>query len=155
MGSIVLAVAILALGLITGVVGARDGWTGPQTPRDPIGGLSFLTVPIGDMVLFAAFFSLALYYRRKPETHKRLMIMIMCGAIMPAAFFRLPVPVAFTLLFSFLFAGPIYDRWSRGRIHSVYKWGVPLFIVSVFLRTMLGATESWHRFARWLIDVTL
>jgi len=151
-GSIVLAVAMVVLGLITGVVGARDGWTGPQTPRDPVGGLSFLTVPIGDMVLFAAFYSLALYYRRKPETHKRFMILILCGAIMPAAFFRLPLPIAFTLSFSFLLAGPIYDRLSHARIHSVYKWGIPIIIVSVFLRQMLGATETWHRFARWLIE---
>jgi hypothetical protein len=154
-GSVVLAVAMLILGFITAVVGARDGWMGPQQARDPVGGLSFLTVPLGDLVLFSAFFSMALYYRHKPETHKRLMILILCGAIMPAAFFRLPLPVAFTLLFSFLLAGPIYDRLSHGRIHSVYKWGVPLIIVSGFLRDMLGATEPWHRFARWLIEVTL
>jgi hypothetical protein len=31
---------------------------------------------------------------------------------------------------------------------------VPLIIVSIPLRFLLGETEAWHRFARWLIDST-
>jgi hypothetical protein len=97
---------MMVFGFLTAVVGAKNGWVGPQLPRDPVGGLSFLTVPLGDLVVFSALFTMALYYRRKPETHKRLMILVMCGAIMPPAFFRLPLPVAFALLFAFLLAGP-------------------------------------------------
>jgi hypothetical protein len=82
------------------------------------------------------------------------MILAMCGTIMPPAFFRLSLPVALTLVFSFLLAGPIYDRLSRRRIHSVYKWGVPLIVVSIPLRTAFGATQAWHRFALWLIQTT-
>jgi hypothetical protein len=106
MASIALAVPMMVFGFLTAVVGAKNGWVGPQLPRDPVGGLSFLTVPLGDLVVFSALFTMALYYRRKPETHKRLMILVMCGAIMPPAFFRLPLPVAFALLFAFLLAGP-------------------------------------------------
>jgi hypothetical protein len=154
MASIAFGIAMVVAGLVAGVIGARDGWTGPQTPRDPVGGLSFLTVPIGDMVLFTLFFGGAVLYRRKPETHKRLMILAMCGAIMPAAFARLPVPFFLALAFGFLLAGPLYDYLSRRRIHSVYKWGVPLILVSIPIRAIVGATETWHRFALWLLDVT-
>ncbi len=154
LASIGFAVALVAVGLTAAVIGARDGWTGPLQPRDPIGGLTFLVTPIGDMVMFSLFFAGAVVYRRKPEVHKRLMILAMCGAIMPAAFFRLPLAVALVLTLCFLLAGAIYDRLSRGRIHIVYKWGVPLVVVSIPLRAMIGSTETWHRFAVWLLRAT-
>jgi hypothetical protein len=148
------AVVMVAAGLMAGLIGARDGWTGPRQVRDAVGGLSFMIVPIGDMLIFGSFFAGAVIYRRQPDLHKRLMILAMCGSIMPPAFARLPTPVALTLGFAFLLAGPIYDRLSRGRIHSVYKWGAPLIAISIPLRQIVGATEGWHNVARWLLQIT-
>jgi hypothetical protein len=152
--SVALALAVVGTGLVIGLIGARDGWTGPQLTRDFEGGLVFLAVPLGDMVAFSALYGAALYYRRVPEVHKRLMILALSGAMMPAAFFRLPLLPALGLVILFQLAGPLYDRLSRGRIHSVYKWGVPLLIVSVPLRQLLGQTELWRRFALWLLHAT-
>jgi len=49
-----------------------------------------------------------------------------------AALTRLPFgqPASPVVLFIlFLLAGPAYDRWSRGRVHSVYKWAsAPVFL---------------------------
>ena len=152
--SIGFAVLMVVAGLVAAFIGARDGWTGPRQVRDPIGGLSFMIVPIVDMVVFSSFFGGAVLYRRQRDVHKRLMVLAMCGSIMPPAFGRLPLPAALTLGVSFLLAGPIYDRLSRGRIHSVYKWGVPLIAVSLPLRQMIGATEAWHNVAKWLLQIT-
>src|SRR5436190_4264553 len=128
--SIGLAVVMVVAGLGAGLIGARDGWTGPQQVRDPVGGLSFMIVPIVDMLIFGGFYAGAVLYRRQRDAHKRLMVLAMCGSIMPPAFARLPLPVTLTLGLSFLLAGPIYDRLSRGAIHIVYKWGAPLIVVS-------------------------
>ena len=38
-------------------------------------GEQFLAIPLGDMVLFGGFFGAAIAYRRKPEIHKRLIIL--------------------------------------------------------------------------------
>jgi hypothetical protein len=32
----------------------------------------------------------------------------------------------------------------------VYKWGLPIFAVSVPVRLALSNTAAWHAFARWL-----
>ena len=56
--------------------------------------------------------------------------------------------VLFTL---FVVVGPVYDRWSRGRVHWVYKWvSVPVFLANP-LRIVVGNTESWHAFAKLLV----
>ena len=148
---ILLALAILVAGYTTAIAGARTGWTGPRTPRDLVEALNFLVVPLGDLVLFLGFLVAALYYRRQPETHKRLMMLAMAGGILPAALGRLPgttlIPAALTLLL----AGPVYDRISRRRIHTVYWWGTTIIILSLPLRLILSRAELWHRFAAWLI----
>jgi len=48
---------------------------------------TFLTIPLGDMVLFGGFFSAAVAFRHKPEIHKRL-ILLACIAVMFAGAFR-------------------------------------------------------------------
>src|SRR5262245_44455772 len=48
---------------------------------------TFLTIPLGDMVLFGGFFGAAVWYRTKPEIHKRL-ILLACVAVMFAGAFR-------------------------------------------------------------------
>jgi hypothetical protein len=48
---------------------------------------------------------------------------------------RLPLvlghtPAILFLLFAFLLAGPVYDRFAHGRINAAYKWGIPLIVLS-------------------------
>jgi hypothetical protein len=48
---------------------------------------SFLIVPLWDMVVFTTAFALAVYFRKKPEYHKRLVLIATC-ALTAAAFGR-------------------------------------------------------------------
>jgi len=147
---LIFAIAVIASGYLTAIEGARTGWVGPGQPRDTSGALTFLAIPIGDIVLFGALLAAGLYYRRQPGIHKRIMIMAML-AVLPPAFGRLPLLVAIALLIVFSIAGPIYDRLVYGRVHPFYKWAVPLMTVSIPLRALIGASEVWRRFAGWLI----
>ena len=57
------------------------------------GAAAFLIIPLWDMVNFAAAFALAVYWRKKPEFHRRL-ILIACCALTAASFGRFP-PIFF------------------------------------------------------------
>jgi F0F1-type ATP synthase membrane subunit c/vacuolar-type H+-ATPase subunit K len=72
---VLVAAAILVAGYTTAIAGARTGWAGPRSPRDAMEALNFLVVPLGDLVLFLGFLGSALYFRKQPEIHKRLMIL--------------------------------------------------------------------------------
>jgi hypothetical protein len=153
----VLAAAMVVVGYMVSIAGARRGFMG-QFPNEPTGfvdALAFLTLGLGDIVLFALFAGAGLWLRAKPEAHKRLM-MLATVSLLSAAATRLPIgrarlPFAFTVVTAFLLVGPIYDRARSGRAHPIYVWGGLAIVVSGALRPVVGNTQAWHRVAEWLI----
>jgi hypothetical protein len=117
--------------------------------------LTFLVIPLFDMILFSIFVSAALAWRRDREAHKRLMLLAYIS-IIAAAVARLPGvlplgPLAFFgLSFLFVVVAGIYDFFSRGRVHKVYLWGGALFAASVPARLALSGTEAWRALAELL-----
>ena len=114
---------------------------------------AFLTIPLGDMVLFGGFFAAAIAYRRKPEIHKRL-ILLACVAVMFAGAFRLRyivgVPVQIAVWYSPVIAGMLYDRLRLGRVHRVYWIGAAIMAVAL-ARLPFGETEVWRRIGSALL----
>lgn len=114
---------------------------------------TFLPIPLGDMVLFGAFFGGAVWYRGKPEIHKRL-ILLACIAVMFAGAFRLSyvasLPVQLLVWYSPLIAGMAYDRYKMGRVHRVYWMGAAIMAVAL-ARIPFGETEAWRRIGRALL----
>ena len=143
----VLAAIMIVVGYMTATAAARRGTAPPGA--EP---LSFLVVPLFDLVLFAVFITAALLRRRDKETHKRLMLLAYIS-IIAAGVARLPGilpygPFAFFgIAYAFALIGVAYDQWSRGRIHRVYYWGIPLLMISVPGRLMLSTTAAWRSFA--------
>ncbi|HWR51403.1 MAG TPA: hypothetical protein VN428_09870 [Bryobacteraceae bacterium] len=78
----VLALVVVVMGVAVAINAARRG----SSPGPPP--LVFLAVPMADMVVFASLAGLGLYFRRKPEIHRRLMLLSTLG-ILPAAFARI------------------------------------------------------------------
>ena len=64
----VLAALVVIVGVVTGIAAAARNFT-PGPPA-----LRFLVVPLGDALVFGVLVGLALYYRRRLEIHKRLML---------------------------------------------------------------------------------
>ena len=146
-----LAVAMVIVGVLAGIGLARRGGAPPGI--DP---LSFLAIPLFDMLMFATFVTTALALRRDRESHKRLMLLAYASLLgAPAA--RLPGvlplgPFAFYgIAFLIVIAGAVYDYISRRRVHKVYLWGGALLFVSVPLRLVISSTSAWHAFAQFLI----
>jgi hypothetical protein len=144
---VVLAAAMVVVGVSLAIASAARGTAPPGI--DP---LSFLAVPLFDMVLFTAFVTAAVVKRRDREAHKRLMLLAYVS-LLAAPIARIPGlltlgPLAyFGLAFAFVVLGAIYDRISRGRVHRVYLWGGALFVLSVPARLLISTTAAWKAFA--------
>jgi len=149
--SLVIAPLMLLVGTYTALVRAK----GPS-PIPGVNPLSFLTIPLGDMLIFGILFGAAYYYRKKLDTHKRLMLLASI-ALLPAAVARWPLnfiatggPLVFYGLAD-LFIVPclIFDIITRGRPHRATVLGGALIVVSHPLRLIIGGTHAWLAFATW------
>jgi len=99
-----------------------------------------IILPISDMLAFAVTFVLAVWWRGRPEYHRRLMLMATC-VLSLAAFPQLPdwlAPANTKYVADVLiFAGAARDWVAMRRIHPVYRFGLPLLVL-------------WQLTARWI-----
>lgn len=113
--------------------------------------------PLLDMFVFAPLFAAAIYYRRKPELHKRLMI-VATTALLIAAVGRMPFlgQPRSLLLLHLIWIAPIlvamaHDFWRRRGVHAVYVLGILLLLVEgPALRIVARTSEPWQRVSGWL-----
>lgn len=151
---IALAILILISGFLTAIAAGKNGSASfpPDIPR-----LGFLVVPIFDLLVFAALFAAALYYRKRAANHKRLMLLTAVN-FLPPALGRFPVAGIQSLGPLFFFGIPtilaiialIYDTWHNGKLNKVFLAGAILLIASYPLRIAIAGTEGWLAFAAWL-----
>jgi len=148
----VIAALMIIIGSFTAIVRAK----GPS-PLPDVNPLSFLTIPLGDMLVFGILVSAAFYFRRKLDTHKRLMLLSSI-ALLPAGVARWPIgfietggPLVFYGLAD-LFIVPclVFDIVTRGRPHRATLLAGSLVVISQPLRLMIGSTHAWLVFATWL-----
>ncbi len=148
----VLAALVVVLGTTTAILRVKGG----AAPIPGVSGLSFLAVPLFDMLVFAILVGAALYFRRRLEAHKRLMTLGMIALTSaPIARLHFPMlppgpPTFFGLTDLFIVATLIYDLVTRRRIHPATIWGGLLIVVSQPLRLMISGTPAWLAFAGWL-----
>jgi hypothetical protein len=113
-----------------------------------------LMIPLWDMVVFTTAFGLAIYWRGKPEYHRRLVYVATC-ALTAAAFGRFP---AYLLNPNFFYAGVdllilfgVLRDWIVSRkIHPVYLYALPLLIAgqTIVMYTNTHDLAYWFRIAR-------
>jgi MFS family permease len=154
-GGAVLAVAMVVSGLVVAIASARAAHPalGALATAPP---LFVLVIPLASVVVFTILAGLGLYYRRRADAHKRLMLLATI-ALLPPALGRIRVlsaagPSAFfgvTVLF--IVAVVAYDNWTRRRVHPVSLWGGLFLALSFPARIAVGHTEAWLTFARWLV----
>jgi hypothetical protein len=148
-----LAVLIVAIGLTVAINQAARG----VTPVPDVPPLAFLVIPAFDILVFAILFAGAVYYRKRPAEHKRLMLLTAIN-FLPPAVARIPIEslTAFGPLWFFGFPDVIalvclgYDTWRNGKLNKVFLAGTLIIIASQPLRLMLSGTDAWTRFATWL-----
>ncbi len=150
---IALAIVVLVVGFFT-AAGAAFG--SASAPPD-IPPLSFMIVPMTDLVMFAVLFGAAIYYRKRPAHHKRLMLLTVIN-FLPPAIARIPIESLQATGPLFFFGVPtvltigllVYDTWRNRRLDRVFLVGSILLIASYPLRLMAMGTSAWTNFATWI-----
>jgi hypothetical protein len=144
---------MLLTGLVTAVTGARARWNPGGPYRDA---LSFMFVGVADLIVFASLTVAGLAWRRRPDFHKRLMLLGTVGGLMWPAITRMPLvagrlPLMFGLLATLVLAPAIRDFIVK----SHARWlslGVGLAVLATFpLRVVIGNSETWRSLAVWIV----
>jgi hypothetical protein len=151
------------IGLIAMSANLRDGVAGGWTDRSR----PFAIVTLSALCLFLGFFTAAIFQVRRPEWHKRLMlvasILLAEAAVARASTFVIgqfvalpttsggPPPVSVTLqgipiMSALLLVGALYDWRKRGRPHAAYIVGLGVFLVVAVLRVPIAYTTIWTNF---------
>jgi hypothetical protein len=148
----ILATLLVFVNVVTAIsAAARDSSLGPQP-------LVFLVIPLCDMLIFTILIGTALYFRRRTDIHKRLMLLAAVNLLTPAIA-RIPLPfietggplVFFLLTDLCVLACVVFDTGKNRRLHPAFVWGTLLIVSSQPLRMMFGSTDAWMRFATWLV----
>jgi hypothetical protein len=124
----------------------------------------FAAVTLCAWPLMASIFTLAIVKIRKPDVHKRLMVLLMVGIMTPAiarvfiSFFAPPGLVGPPLPFVsippglvadlFLVVAMVHDRRTRGRPHPVYVYGGLALLAVQVGAVALSATPAWMHIAK-------
>jgi hypothetical protein len=112
---------------------------------------SFLSVLWCDMIIFGACMALAIYFRKRPEYHRRLVFMASCQ-LMQAAFVRFHYigyhDLFYPALDVLIVAGMLRDLIVDGRVNRVYLYVFPAMIFLQALATYLERVNpSWWQAA--------
>jgi hypothetical protein len=143
-----LATLMLVLGCIITVVMARfDTFVLHQKDAD-----AFMSVPFYDMLAFGTLVALAIYWRKRPEYHRRLLFIASC-TLLDAGIGRFDFWFNNNLFYPFLdfliVLGMLRDWYVDGRINKVYLYALPPMIVLQSL-----AVYAWRANPAWWQAIT-
>lgn len=110
-------------------------------------------------IIFAILVTAAVVYRRRPELHKRLMLLAMVAIIWPAfSRFRHYFPpfahseyvFGFALPESMVLAAMAWEKLTTGRVHAVYLTAGLALIAETFAEVYMFDSGGWRVLANWL-----
>lgn len=161
-----LATAMTIFGFLAGVTSMQRSAAVGQTDA----GIAFAIVPWSGILFFAVVFATGIAMVRRPEVHKRLMLLAGIS-ILDAAVARWfltflappgppgPPPVAVTIPPAFvayllLVVAMVHDWRTRGRPHAVYVIGGIVLVAVKLLNLPVSATHAWHAFAGGILALS-
>ncbi len=138
--------------VIAGLMATSQGFGTRLATEDVFRAQRWLFGVLKDLVFFAPFLIAGWIYRRKPEIHKRLMIVATTILVLPAvsrmSFLATPVP-----LWKFMLVWPmpvyllmIHDFYKKRVIHPVYLIGVAAML-TMRLILPFGSSHAWQSIA--------
>jgi uncharacterized membrane protein YozB (DUF420 family) len=155
----VLAAALVVSGYATAILQGRRGFDLSGDLNIGTDSLGPLVFPLADIATFGLLVGLGVCYRRRPDVHKRLMLLATVGGLMPAPLahflghYHAPPPLILVPLAALLSASAVHDKISRARIHPVSLRGAVLLLVWFVVQArIIAPSAAWHRLAAWLIQ---
>jgi uncharacterized membrane protein YozB (DUF420 family) len=149
---VALAAAMVVSGLIAGVLSMRREFAAGHEEAAS----AFLLTPVSAMLVFATLTGAAVVWRRRLETHKRLMLLATIS-LLDAAIARWPITFSADWMFLaltdvFILVSFAYDVATRRWIAGAYLWGGALVVVGQMIRLTVGGTDTWQGLARRLLE---
>ncbi len=119
----------------------------------------FLLIVLTDMLMFAGFLAAGIYYRKRPEAHKRLMALATWSIAVVGAsrlYGRVLLPVMPEWTAQLVVLTPVFliighDLLTRRRIHPVSLIGLVVFVLRLYRRDFADS-EMWLPIGRPLIQ---
>jgi len=140
-------VLVVIVGLLTGIIRSAH--------RMQLGlpGEHLLFVAVADMTVFSIFFGAAIAFRRKPQIHKRLMMVAATMLLVAAASRMTFLPLL--QMRQAIWVSPIllamaHDVRAQRAIHPVYVIGLAAFFVRAISPGIIADTDAWSAVAHWL-----
>lgn len=143
-------VLMVVLGVATIVVMGRA-----QVQRlGPDAGM-FIYRPIEDIVFFAIAFGLAIRWRKRPDFHRRLIVLAAC-AVTPPGISRIPgihsLGMIYLVADLLVMTAILHDLVTLRRVHAVYRWGLGIGVAgqAALLLIMAKQPAPFVEFARFV-----
>ncbi|WP_298330581.1 hypothetical protein [Asticcacaulis sp.] len=151
---------VTVMGVVTAIVINQARFDTGDTRR-----VAFIGVQLANMLVFATAAGAALWLRKRPDWHKRLIWLATIellgagfgrwigralrpyfGHSVPEFWFTLYLGVNLTLILCMVF-----DVMTRRRVHPVWLIGVPLVVLTQITACWLNASPAWMPIAQALI----
>jgi hypothetical protein len=157
-----IGISLASIITLMGFLAALNALRTSVAMGDAKAGEAFLSVPLLVIVTFAVLFTLAIANIRRPELHKRLMLLATVSLLnapvarpfltyiypvksTPPVWINVPVTYASYVL---ILVAMVYDWRTRGRVHPVYLVALPILMFFAWVVIPVSETAAWHGFAR-------
>lgn len=120
----------------------------------------FLSVNLISIFAFGLCVALAILWRNRAETHKRLMLLALVPFLGPALG-RIPamaplMPAGILIGVNLpIIAGIIFDVVTRRQVHPVWIWGGSMMVLSEFFSFAIGNQPWWRAFGDWCMQLPI
>jgi len=113
-------------------------------------------------LIFLSFVTLAIYFRKKPQAHKRFMLLATIVLLWPAWFrwrhyfpsvTRPDIWFGIVLADSLIIIAFIWDWLKNKKIHPVLLYGGLFFIIENVIEIILFDTPVWRAIASFLYNI--
>ena len=141
-------VLLIIVGLTTGVI--RSSASPPGRAE------ALLLAIIEDMVMFAGFFGVAIWYRKRPKVHRPAMV-VAATSLLVAAVARMtfvpPGPGRLAVWSMPILIAAAGDFRQTRSVHPVYLIGLGVCVVRIFNVPVISSTAAWGSFAHWVFGL--
>jgi hypothetical protein len=140
-----LATVMVPLGIAIAIIMARfDAVQLHQSGTD-----AFLAIPFYGIIAFGVIITVAIFWRKRPEFHRRLIFIATCG-LMDAPLDRFDFlfdhNLSFLCVDLLIALGVVRDLVVERRVHRVYRYALPAVIVGQSLAMYLWRSDPpWWR----------